>query len=100
MPSNIITDLAPNTKLLVNGSYYLISSYTVDFRTQLVDFNLLLVGSKLPSDFELQSNFYQTTSGVGRVTYMSSLGRIIYTDIGTGGNTINSIGEVKSTYNL
>ena len=100
LPSNIITDLAPNTKLLVNGSYYLISSYTVDFRTQLVDFNLLLVGSKLPSDFELQSNFYQTTSGVGRVTYMSSLGRIIYTDIGTGGNTINSIGEVKSTYNL
>ena len=100
LPSNIITDLAPNTKLLVNGSYYLISSYTVDFRTQLVDFDLLLVGSKIPSDFELQSNFYQTTSGTGRVTYMSSLGRIVYTDIGTGGNTINSIGEVKSTYNL
>ncbi len=100
LPSNIITDLAPNTKILVNGSYYLISSYTVDFRTQLVNFNLLLVGSKLPSDFELQSNFYQTTSGTGRVTYMSSLGKIIYTDVGTGGSTINSIGEVKSTYNL
>ncbi len=100
LPSNIITDLAPNTKLIVNGSYYLISSYTVDFRTQLVDFNLLLVGSKLPDDFELQTTFLQTTSGVGRVTYMSSAGRLIYTDIGTGGNNINSIGEVKSTYNL
>ncbi len=100
LPSNIITDLAPNTKLLVNGSYYLISSYTVDFRTQLVDFNLLLVGSKLPDDFELQTTFLQTSSGTGRVTYMSSAGRLTYTDIGTGGNNINSIGEVKSTYNL
>lgn len=100
LPSNIITDLAPNTKLLVNGSYYLISSYTVDFRTQLVDFNLLLVGSKLPDDFELQTTFLQASSGVGRVTYMSSAGRLIYLDIGTGGNNVNSIGEVKSTYNL
>jgi len=100
LPSNVITDLAPNTKLLVNGSYYLISSYSVDFRTQLVSFDLLLVGSKLPSDFELQSNFYQTTSGTGRVTYLNSDGKITYSDINTSGSTINSIGEVKSTYNI
>lgn len=100
LPSNIIADLAPNTKLLIANNYYLISSYTVNYKTQKVSFELLQVGSSIPSEFSLNSDNYSSVSGTGTVIYMDTSGKINYLDVGTGGNTINSVGEVKRTYNI
>jgi hypothetical protein len=100
LPSNVIADLTPNTKLLIANNYYLISSYTVDYRTQRVSFELLQVGSSIPSEFTLNSDSYSSVSGTGTVIYLDSTGKINYLDVGTGGSTINSIGAVKRTYNI
>ena len=73
LPSNVIADLAPNTKLLIANNYYLISSYTVDFKSQNVSFELLQLGSELPEDFKLISEDFCSVSGTGTVVYMDSI---------------------------